>query len=105
MNPRLPLCESGDHTRLIYRPNRVFIEKIYAGDLEVSVRTCVEAVRCQLLSVRRAGKGRSKPLYDLPLLFSLGIIESWFCIKEVFPNSNISETVKSTNKLGYSAPL
>jgi hypothetical protein len=24
-------------------------------------------VRCQLLSVRRAGKGRSKPRYDLPL--------------------------------------
>ena len=62
MNPRLPLCESGDHTRLIYRPNRVFIEKIYAGDLEVSVRTCVDAVRCQLLSVRSAGKEGASPV-------------------------------------------
>ena len=37
MNPRLPLCESGDHTGLIYRPIRSLKGKIYAEDLEVSV--------------------------------------------------------------------
>ena len=27
LNPRLPPCEGGDHTRLIYRPNNLFVKE------------------------------------------------------------------------------
>ena len=38
LNPRLPRCERGDHTELIYRPNLGLSEKIaLQANLEVSV--------------------------------------------------------------------
>ena len=38
LNPRLPPCEGGDHTRLIYRPVGVFLwRKLPLQDLELSV--------------------------------------------------------------------
>jgi hypothetical protein len=30
LNPRLPLCESGDHTRLIYRPGIAYMKRLFA---------------------------------------------------------------------------
>ena len=61
MNPRLPLCESGDHTGLIYRPTRISREKIYAGDLEVSVNN-IRKIRDYIDNLIRRGEGRSQPL-------------------------------------------
>ena len=80
LNPRLPLCESGDHTGLIYRPIRISREKIYAGDLEVSVNN-IHKIRDYIDKLGIRGEGRSQPLNDLLPPLSGETIESGVLLK------------------------
>ena len=77
MNPRLPLCESGDHTGLIYRPIHISREKIYAGDLEVSVNN-IRKIRDYIDNLRRRGEERSQPLNDLLPPSPLNLLKAGF---------------------------
>ena len=77
LNPRLPLCESGDHTGLIYRPTHIRREKIYAGDLEVSVNN-IHKIRDYIDNIRSRGEGRSQPLNDLLPPSPLNLLKTGF---------------------------
>ena len=52
LNPRLPRCERGDHTRLIYRP--VFCLKRLEMNLELSVTVIEDNYRSAMVILRRS---------------------------------------------------
>jgi hypothetical protein len=90
LNPRLPLCESGDHTGLIYRPPCVFTEE----NLRMRFRG-FGSKNCQAGEMKeREEEEEMQPPPFTALPFRVAEKE-WvlFCLKEIFHCRNIAETL------------